>query len=274
MDKSNLREPVVAGRFYPAISSEVIKQIEKFINKGVTQKKDAIACVLPHAGYVYSGRVAVETVSRIKIRDKVILLGPNHTGAGAPFSIQTKGIWATPLGDLEIDGDLAAEILKGSRYLKEDAFAHSQEHSLEVELPILQYFKKQFKIVPICILSDDPDILKEVGAQIGRVIAGRKEEDSVLIVASSDMTHYEPQALAVKKDASAISAILNFDINKLTEQVRDLDISMCGYAPVCVMLSCAGYLGAKSAELIRYQTSGDVTGDTSSVVGYAGIIVN
>ena len=273
MPKVTLRKPVVSGRFYPARAPELTKQIESFIDK-TALKSEAIACMLPHAGYTYSGLVAAQTVSRIKIKDKIVLLGPNHTGLGAAFSIQAQGTWQTPLGEIEIDSDLAKAILKNSKYLEEDSIAHAQEHSLEVELPVLQYFKKSFQIVPICILSDEADKLEEIGQAIAAAIKETKQENSVLIVASSDMTHYEPQDQASAKDKAAIQAILKLDIPALTKTVRDLNISMCGYAPVSAMLSCAKLLGAKKGELVKYQTSGDVTGDTSSVVGYAGIIIN
>jgi AmmeMemoRadiSam system protein B len=273
MGKLGIRKPVVAGQFYPGSAAELIKEIEKFTDK-LAVKAEAIACMLPHAGYTYSGRVAVETVSRINIKDKIILLGPNHTGNGAPFSIQAQGTWQTPLGDLEIDSDLAKNILARSQYLKEDSAAHLSEHSLEVELPILQFFRKSFQIVPICILSDDLDILKEIGASVAEAVCETKQEGSVLIVASSDMTHYEPQPQASKKDRAAIEAILDLDIEQLTRKVQDLNITMCGYAPVCAMLVCAKLLGATIGELVKYQTSGEITGDNTSVVGYAGIIIH
>lgn len=268
----SVRKPVVAGRFYPSSPDEIRNQIKSFESIGV-KKEPCIACMLPHAGYTYSGRVAVQVVSRMNIPEKVILIGPNHTGLGAAFSIQTEGVWQTPLGQVKIDSGLAQEILGKSEYLKQDSEAHLQEHSLEVELPILQYFAGPFEIVPICVLSDDVKALKQIGKSIAEVIKSKKIQGSCLIVASSDMTHYEPQELAEKKDKEAIKAILGLDIEALDEKVRTLNISMCGYAPVTVMLSCARALGAKNAELVNYQTSGDVTGDKDSVVGYAGIII-
>jgi hypothetical protein len=226
---------------------------------------------MPHAGYMYSGRVAGETASRVNIKDKIILLGPNHTGLGAPFSIMTSGRWQTPLGEIKIDADLADKILRRSKYLKADDLAHAHEHSLEVELPFLQYFKDNFEFVPIVILSDELNILKELGREIASAVSDIK--DSTLIIASSDMTHYESQVEAEKKDKEAIQAILELNEDKLMERVRKLNISMCGYAPTIAALSAAKALGATKAILVRYQTSGDVTGDTDSVVGYAGIII-
>jgi len=270
MEESKIRKPAVAGQFYPSSAQKLRDQIEALIDRKAN-KTDVIACMLPHAGYIYSGSVAAQTLSRINIKDKIILLGPNHTGFGAPFSIMTEGIWQTPLGEIEIDSDLAKQILRSSRYLQDDNTAHLYEHSLEVELPFLQYFKTNFKIVPITFLSNDIKTLKEIGKGLASVLKDSK--DSAMILASSDMTHYEPQDQAVKKDKDAIQAILELNEDELMQRIQRLNISMCGYAPVIAMLSAAKVLGATKASLIKYQTSGDVTGDKSSVVGYAGIIV-
>lgn len=272
MEKSKIREPAVAGQFYPSSKQELKNQIETLIDKNV-DKLDVIACVLPHAGYVYSGRVAAETVSCINIKDRIILLGPNHTGSGARFSIMTAGTWQTPLGEVNIDSEFAKQILKHSKYLEEDTLAHTYEHSLEVELPFLQYFKTNFKIVPIVILSDDINMLKEIGKEIAISIKESEQKYPTMLIASSDMTHYEQKAQAEQKDREAIQAILELNEDKLMERIERLNISMCGYAPVIVMLSAAKLLGAKTTKLIKYQTSGDVTGQKDSVVGYAGIII-
>lgn len=278
MESSKIRKPCVAGQFYPSSAQALKKQIENLIDPAFTSlrevnKIDAIACMLPHAGYIYSGRVAAETLSQIRIKDKIILLGPNHTGLGMPFSIMTEGIWQTPLGEIKIDSALAKKILHNSKYLKDDSPAHTHEHSLEVELPFLQYFKTDFEIVPIAFLSDDIETLKGIGKEIAEVIRDPDIKNSILIVASSDMTHYESQDHAEKKDKEAIQAILELNEDKLMEKIRDLNISMCGYAPVIVMLKTAKLLGAKNSKLIKYQTSGDVTGERDSVVGYAGITI-
>ena len=268
-----IRMPAVAGKFYPAKADQLNKQISSFIGDEKVAKIDALACMLPHAGYTYSGNVAVKTASRINFRDKIILLGPNHTGEGVPFSIMTKGLWQTPLGGIKIDSSLAGDLLKSSKYLEEDNLAHLYEHSLEVELPIVQFFKPDFEIVPIVLASDDISSLKALGKEIAGVVRGSEKKDSIMILASSDMTHYETQSSAESKDKQAIQAVLDLDEDKLMERVRRLDISMCGFAPVVVMLSASKLLGAKSAQLVKYQTSGDVTGDKSAVVGYAGIII-
>jgi len=275
-----VRAPVAAGTFYDLEADRLRKQIEgcfkqplgpKAVEKDDNKLK---AVVAPHAGYMYSGAVAGETISSIIIRDKIILLGPNHTGYGAAFSIMSEGSWQTPLGEVKIDSVLANAIMKRSSYIQEDALAHQYEHSLEVELPFLQYVKNSFEIVPIVIAPATIDILKKIGQDIASVIKASDKKNSIMILASSDMTHYEPQTTAEKKDRQAIQAILELDEDKLIEIIQRLDVSMCGFAPVIVMLSAVKLLGAKSAKLIKYQTSGDVTKDTSSVVGYAGITIS
>jgi hypothetical protein len=270
---SKIRPAQVAGQFYPAKASDIKEQIRGF-TQGSEKKTDALACMLPHAGYQYSGSVASQTVARIKIKDKVILLGPNHTGKGATYSLMAEGSWQTPLGEVNIDAQLAKGILAASNYLENDILAHSREHSLEVELPILQYFRDDFEIVPIAFMSDDLAVLKKIGEDLAGVIQKAGLKDKTLLVASSDMTHCEPQNSAVAKDKLAIAAILELDPDKLMREVKDSDISMCGYAPVIAMLAAANALGAKKAQLVKYQTSADSTGDRSAVVGYAGIIIN
>lgn len=274
MGLSRVRNPVVSGRFYPSSASEIKSMITGFLAEEKQTKTEAIGCVLPHAGYVYSGKVAALTLSQIHIPEKVILLGPNHTGLGAPYSIMAEGLWETPLGKVKVDADLAGLILRNSRHIKEDERAHTDEHSLEVELPIIQYFKSKFEIVPIAFLSDQLDTLVEIGNDIARVIKEYGYREKVLLLASSDLTHYEPEKEARDKDMRAIEAILSIDEKRLKKQITDFNITMCGYAPVIAMLSCARGLGASRGRLIRYQTSGEVTGDKTSVVGYAGIILN
>ncbi|MCX5713618.1 MAG: AmmeMemoRadiSam system protein B [Candidatus Omnitrophica bacterium] len=270
MDK--VREPAVSGQFYPSSVVQLRRQITSFLSQD-KEKTKVIGCMLPHAGYVYSGRVAVETLSAVEIKEKIVLLGPNHTGMGEPFSIMTSGVWQTPLGGVKIASDLAKQILANSKLLQEDDLAHMHEHSLEVELPILQYFKSGIKIVPIAFLSDDTASLKQVGADIASVINLSSQKDSVMLVASSDMTHYEPLSVAEKKDAAAIEAILELNEEKLMQVIARFNISMCGYAPVVVMLAASKLLGATKARLIKYETSAAASGDATSVVGYAGIIV-
>ncbi|MFH0762288.1 MAG: AmmeMemoRadiSam system protein B [Candidatus Omnitrophota bacterium] len=272
MQRPDFRKAAFAGQFYPAAAGQISRQIKSFIPTEPADKIDAIACMLPHAGYAYSGRVAVETAARINIKERVILLGPSHTGIGAPFSIMSRGKWQTPLGEIEIDSQLAGRILERCKLLKEDSSAHLSEHSLEVEAPILQYFKKGFKIIPIVFMPGGLADLKEIGRAIGEAVGEPPYKDSTLLVASSDMTHYEPEEDARRKDNSAIEAMLELDEDKLYQRAGRFGISMCGLAPAAAMLAAAKFLGAKNAQLVKYQTSAEVTGDRSSVVGYAGIL--
>ena len=272
MKQCNIRKPSVSGQFYPSSPDDLCGLISSFAGK-VGQKQDVLGAVLPHAGYIYSGRVATQTLAGVNIKDTVILLGPNHSGNGPAFSLMPQGYWQTPLGNVEIDSRLANLFLNSSKYLKADTFAHADEHSLEVELPILQYFRKDFKIIPVTIKTDELSILKIVAEELAEVIIKNNLIGSSMFIASSDMTHYEPQKSAEKKDALAIEAITALDEDKLEAQVKLSGISMCGFAPVAVLLRVARLLGAKKGKLIKYQTSGDANGDTSSVVGYAGITI-
>ncbi len=275
MEMNRIRKAVVAGQFYPSSKENIINLIEGIIDKKaqISGISSCLACMLPHAGYAYSGRVAMETVSRIRIRRKIILLGPNHTGYGPQFSLMGEGVWKTPLGEIKINTDLAREMLRGSKYFKDDYLAHAYEHSLEVELPILQYFNPDFEIVPVTILSQDKTALKEAGREIREAIETSGNPEEVMLIASSDMTHYEPQKVAEYKDKEAIQAILDLDEDRLFDIVKKMNITMCGLGPVITMLSAVKLLGAKSAKLVRYETSGLASGDYEKVVGYAGIII-
>ncbi|MFC1864817.1 AmmeMemoRadiSam system protein B [Chloroflexota bacterium] len=265
-----IRNPVVAGQFYPDSPDQIRSMIEGMVDEKAV-KEEVIGLILPHAGYVYSGPVVGAVISRIKLKDTFVIIGPNHTGYGKPLSIMTDGVWKTPLGEVEIDSELGKQILATSNYLQEDHLAHQYEHSIEVQLPFLQYFKPDIKLVPIILAYNSGDIYKEVGQAIAKAIKELKKE--VVIIASSDMTHYESQELAWEKDTQAMEAMLDLNEDELLKRVRELDISMCGYAPAVSLISAAKELGAEKAELVKYQTSGDTTGDYASVVGYAGIII-
>jgi len=265
-----IREPIAAGQFYPGSADGLQKMLESMVDDRAA-KINAIGLVSPHAGYIYSGVVAGAVISKVKFKDTFVLIGPNHTGRGKNFSIMTEGSWITPMGEVEIDSELAKQILASSSYLTEDAAAHQYEHSLEVQVPFLQYFKADVRIVPIILGQARGDVYKKIGRELADAIKQSKHQ--VTILASSDMTHYEPQESARKKDNKAIEAILNLDADELLKRVADFDISMCGYAPVVALITAAKELGAKKAELVKYQTSGDASGDYSSVVGYAGIIL-
>ena len=267
-----VRKPVVAGQFYPGRNAQLKEEVESLM-KPASKKSSAIGIVAPHAGYVYSGSVAGCVYASIReVKPTAIIIGPNHTGYGEKFSLMSTEDWATPLGQVKIDKELASQITKASRLIKEDALAHSHEHSIEVQLPFLQVLKPDIKIVPIVVAYAKAEDLTRAGEDIAEAV--KASGKAVTIVASSDMTHYEIHESAKSKDSKAIDAILKLDEKELIRVVKEYDISMCGWAPTAIMLAAAKQMGAKKAELIKYQTSGDTSGDYSSVVGYAGIIVN
>ncbi len=272
-----IRKPAVAGQFYPANKEKLEEAIVSLIKKGLNSnaaKNRVKGLILPHAGYQYSGAVAAETVASSELQSTFIILGPNHTGMGESFSVMTEGYWQTPLGDVEIDFKLADEIVKNSKYFKSDTLAHLTEHSIEVLLPFLQFVKGKIKFVPIVVARADEDIYKLLAKDIYNALVSLKKEEDVLLIASSDMTHYESHESATKKDQYAIEAILGLDAQELLKRVNEMDISMCGIAPVAIMLETAKNLGAHHANLVKYQTSAEATGDYSSVVGYAGVRVH
>jgi hypothetical protein len=265
------RSPAVAGKFYSENPDELKKNIACHLGDLSKDKQKAIAVVSPHAGFMYSGDVAGAVYSRIEIPDTIILLGPNHTGRGETISVMVRGIWSMPMGDIAIDEVLATALCEETSIAKPDPAAHQFEHSLETQLPFLQYLRKSFCIVPICLKKVDFSICKKLSA--GIVQALERTGKSALIVASSDMTHFESHKDAEEKDKRAIAKIENCDALGLYETVRQQQISMCGVNPVTVMLLCAEKLGAQKAELIDYKTSGEVNGDKNRVVGYAGMII-
>jgi MEMO1 family protein len=270
-----VRPPVVAGRFYPSDPQELARQIDFFCLDSLTakgKKVRALACVVPHAGYMYSGQVAGAVYSLIDIPARCILLGPRHFPQGQPMSILTEGSFETPLGEAPIDAALAAALARADPMLREDPIAHQREHSLEVQIPFLQRLAKDFRFVPVVLVSDRYGALEDLGRAVARVAAGC--EEPVLIIASSDMNHYENEAITRAKDAHAIERILALDPRGLYDVVRNERISMCGYAATVAMLVAVVELGAKEAKLIRYATSGDVSGEHEQVVGYAGIVIS
>ena len=287
------RHPAVAGLFYPGSAGALRKQVEGFIIPGAKKVK-ALGILSPHAGLIYSGSVAGAVYSSIELPDTFVLIGPNHTGLGAPVSIMAKGSWETPLGTVEINSGLAAAIMSHSSRIEEDSLAHMREHSLEVQLPFIQYLREKFTIVPIQMLDTRLQTCLEVGRAIAEAIKERRgqraesrerdevksafripqsEIPDVLIVASSDMSHYESVERAREKDQRAIGRILDLDPEGLYRVVRDSSITMCGYGPAVAMLSACKALGASKAKLVKYAHSGEVSGDYAQVVGYAGVVV-
>ena len=265
-----IREPAVSGQFYPSSPDELKSMIRGMIDEKAT-KEDVIGYYAPHAGYIYSGPVVGATISRVNLKDTFVIMGPSHTGMGAPFSIMTEGKWRTPLGDVEIDTELAKAILADSSYLKVDETAHAEEHSIEVQLPFIQYLRPDIKLVPITISHANAATYRSIGRAIAKAIKDSGKE--VVIVASGDMNHYESQKITQTKDRQAIESILKMEAGELLERVRDFKISMCGYGTAACLIYAAKELGNAKAELVKYQTSGDITGDYSAVVGYAGILI-
>jgi len=231
----------------------------------------AIGCIAPHAGYMYSGHVAGAVYAQLQIPERVVILCPNHTGTGHPLAVMTRESWQTPLGEVAADVELGTALLHRFPAAHEDSVAHRSEHAIEVQLPFLQVRTQSLRLVPIAVGTSDYDKLRGLGEALADVIMARR--GNVLIVASSDMNHYESDALTRVKDRKAIDRVLALDPHGLWEVVLNEDISMCGFGPSVVMLTAAARLGATSATLVKYATSGDVSGDRDAVVGYAGIIV-
>jgi AmmeMemoRadiSam system protein B len=269
---NKVRLPAVAGRFYPSDPEELRQAVDSYTSGGPATKRTARACIVPHAGYMYSGGVAGSVYRALEIPERIILIGPRHYPRGEALAICSDGAWRTPLGDAQVDDALAAEIRRAFPPMREDDVAHAAEHALEVQLPFLQRLAAEFRFVPIALGTDRIDVLEALGRALAAVIAAHDEP--ILIVTSSDMNHYENDAITRVKDGYAIEKILAMDARALHETVRTQGISMCGMAPAVVMLTAARELGATEAELVAYATSADVSGDVERVVGYAGVVVD
>jgi MEMO1 family protein len=267
-----IRPPVVSGRFYPSDEKKLAREIEQYTaSTNKSKKAFTRGCVVPHAGYMYSGHVAGAVYSAIEIPARCILLGPRHFPGGEAMAIISEGSWRTPFGDAEIDSELAEELKRACPLLREDRVAHQREHSLEVQIPFLQQLAKNPRFVPVVLATQRYAELESLGHAVARVIAAHSEP--VLLIASTDMNHYESDAITRVKDQKAIERILALDPRGLYDTVRSEEITMCGYAATVAMLIAMRDLGAKDAKLIRYATSGDITGDRDEVVGYAGIVI-
>ena len=266
-----LRLPAVAGRFYPDHPAELARQIAVLAPSAEAAPRPAIACMVPHAGYRYSGHVAGAVYADLKLPRRFLLLGPRHFPRGKTQAIVPEGAWQTPLGRAEIDSELAREIKGACPSLCEDGVAHQTEHALEVQLPFLQYLLGDFRFVPIALGPTDYIQLVLLGRAMAEVLL--RQADPVLMIASSDMNHYESDEITRRKDGLALEHVLALDARGLFDTVRREGISMCGFGPVVSVLTAARLLGATQARLVRYATSGDVTGDRHEVVGYAGVIV-
>ena len=278
-----MRKPAVAGSFYPGSFTGLQRQIEDCFKHplgpgalpdgGKSAERRILGLVSPHAGYIYSGPVAANGFFRVAMEKRpglVVIVGPNHRGLGAMVAVGREGTWQTPLGSVDVDVGVGESIVSAGHWAKWDDLAHSMEHSLEVQVPFLQYlFGSEFKIVPIAMLRQELEIAQDLGRAIAAALKGRDG----LVIASSDFSHYESQSSASRKDHMVLEAILNLDPARLEETVIRHDISMCGPGPVMAMITACQQLGAKKASLLRYATSGDITGDYSQVVGYASVAV-
>lgn len=271
------REPIVAGRFYPADP----KALEQVVLQYLGDHKDSAyfkLAMVPHAGYMFSGSVCGNTLAHLKIPNKVILLGPNHTGKGQPISVWPEGSWAIPGGEVKVDKQLASLIIGGLDGVDANTSAHLSEHSLEVLLPFIKVLNPKAEIVPICVAENRLDVLLDAGKNMAELIrpeeAGKKVEEEILLLVSSDMTHYQKAENAKKLDTMALEAIIDFDPEQFYNTIRGHGISMCGVMPMTLAMTAAKALGATKVEVVAYCNSGDVSGDYSKVVGYAGVLIN
>jgi MEMO1 family protein len=274
MNSTLLRHPAVAGRFYPGDPDDLRAEARDYLSQSEDSTAipvRAVGCIAPHAGYMYSGHVAGAVFARIEIPQRCIVICPNHTGMGRPLAIMSEGAWETPLGEVSIDSELANALKHAFPALEEDSAAHRAEHAAEVELPFLLLRRPDVRFVPIAVGTGQFEALDQLGLALAQVISEASEP--VLIIASSDMNHYESDVITRSKDHQAIERILTLDPRGLYDVVKQQAISMCGYGPAVAMLTAARGLKAKSAELVKYATSGDVSGDRNMVVGYAGIVV-
>jgi len=276
-----LRRPAVAGMFYAGTAEELREQIELCYRHELGPRampqvnsqgpREIVAIVAPHAGYYYSGPVAAHAYKELAndgIFDAAIILGPNHSGYGSLVSLWAKGAWETPLGRVEIDESLSSRLLKeAAGTIEADERAHIHEHSIEVQLPWLQHIYGELKIVPIAMLAQDINTARAIGEAIS-TIAG-----NIVIIASSDFSHYEPGPVARGKDRSVIEAIIDLDEEELYQRRESLSSTMCGYGPIASAIVAAKGMKAKGATLLKYATSGDAIGDFSRVVGYGSIVI-
>ncbi len=265
-----IRKPCAAGTFYPQDPQD----IRAFAEPRLVSDESARfvrAVILPHAGYIYSGETACRVLSRIRVPNDLFLIGPNHRGTGFPFALTAQGEWETPLGRVPIHSELSSRLLEMAHGLTRDQEAHRFEHSLEVEIPLLQIKNEGIRIVPLIVGMLDLEASREAALACGECLQGYSKE-SLLVVISNDMSHYESDASTRKKDQYALRAIENLDEEALAKAVVQHNITMCGFVPVYMLLVMKDLLGLRKATLVDYRTSADATGDRDRVVGYAGFI--
>lgn len=258
------RSPAVAGYFYPSDPKKLEEEVKRYLSLGEGERKEALGIICPHAGWVYSGKTAGKVVSSVRIPDRVVVLCPNHTGAGEDISIYPPGRWIFPGFSVKIDDEIF-EALEG--YAKPDTGAHLSEHSAEVIIPFLYFSNPALRIVVVCIGTLDRKKLRKLAEGVLKA----SESFDFLVVASSDMNHYEPDSISREKDSLALERIKKLDPEGLFDVALQRHITMCGLGPVYTLLLYAKEKGAKEGELIDYSNSADVTGDPTSVVGYAGV---
>lgn len=273
-----IRTPAVAGMFYPEGKKELKKLIKDCYlhNFGPGKippskiKKKIFGVICPHAGYIYSGPIACHSFYEISsdLPELFIIIGPNHWGVGSNVATMIDSKWQTPLGEVEVDSEIAEEISKITDVIEIDNFSHSREHSLEVQIPILQEMGANFKIVPIALINQSKDIAIKVGSAVAKIARKNK----VMIIGSSDFTHYESNEFAHKQDAALIEPILKLDVDRFYDVLHERDVSACGYGAIASTMIACKEMGATKGELLKYATSGDIAGDKSSVVGYGSII--
>jgi len=266
-----LRQPAVAGRFYPSNPRELTALVREYSRPDPRHPPIQVkACLVPHAGYMYSGHVAGAVLARVALPEKIIVLGVRHYPRGESAAILSSGAWRTPLGDAPIEEPMAAELRRACPLLREDSVAHSGEHSLEVQIPFLQVLAPGFSFVPVALGTVQYDSLVSVGKAVAQVLQNANEK--VLLLTSSDLNHYEDEKTTRVKDQKAIDRMLAFDPRGLYDTCRNEEISMCGLGPAVAMLTALNALGAKKSELVKHATSGEISGDYDQVVGYAGMI--
>ena len=278
-----VRRPAVAGMFYPGTKAALLRSIEEAFKRVGIQSiprpasegpRKIVGLLCPHAGYMYSGHVAASAYAEVAedgIPQTFVVIGPNHTGLGAPISVFEAGSWETPLGLVHIDEELAGAILDACPLAESDQVGHMAEHSVEVQLPFLQAIYGEVRMVPVVMLDQTMSASRELGMAIAKACKALGRD--CVIIASSDLTHYEPAEVAERKDRSALDAILRLDEESLYKAISAMSISMCGYGPTAAMLVAAKALGARTAQLIKYSHSGETTGDYSAVVGYGAAVV-
>lgn len=267
-----VRRASVAGLCYPADRAVLRDTVERLAS-GSHPRLPGVGAVIPHGAYHYSGAVAGQTLARVMIPRRCVILAPNHTGAGPAWSLMPEGAYATPLGEVGVDEPLAQAFMEACPLLEADGLAHRGEHAVEVALPFLQVLAPEgLTIAPIVIGSEQADEVEQVAQAMAGCLA--REPEPVLVVASADLSHYEPRDAVADKDAQMLEAILAFDAAAFLQRRSDLRVTTCAGAPVACLLATVRRLGASKAALVRYATSAEAGGDPHSSIGYAGVIFN